>query len=153
MNKGHIRKARIDDAGEIHKLINQFAAQELMLARALSEIYELLRDFLVYEYNQRVIACCALHISWKELAEIRSLAVSPRYKKRGIARGLICAAIKEAKSLGCKSTFVLTYIPGFFSKFGFRRVSKARLPHKIWADCVKCAKFPDCKEVAMIKKL
>lgn len=153
MSAAEIRKAKVRDVGQIQGLINQFAKQELMLPRSLSGIYESLRDFWTCELNNRIIGCCALHVAWKELAEIRSLAVSRYYQKKGFARQLINAAINEAKELGCKSVFALTYVPDYFRKFGFRRVSKERLPHKIWAECIDCPKFPDCKEIALIKKL
>jgi len=148
-----IRKARIEDIVQIQKLINQFAKQELMLPRSLLNLYESLRDFLVCELNHRIVGCCALHIAWKDLVEIRSLAVNRRYQGRGIGRQLISAAITEAKELGCQAIFTLTYIPDYFKKSGFRKVSKDKLPHKIWAECINCPKFPDCKEVALIKKL
>ncbi|MFH1577940.1 MAG: N-acetyltransferase [Candidatus Omnitrophota bacterium] len=148
-----IRKARIKDIGQIRGMINQFAKDELMLPRSLFEIYESLRDFWVCEGNRRIIGCCALHVTWQDLSEIRSLAVSRRYQKKGIGRQLVDAAITEARGLGCKSIFTLTYVPGYFKKYGFRRVSKKRLPHKVWAECINCTKFPNCKEVALIKKL
>ncbi len=148
-----IRKARIKDIERIQELINQFAKQELMLPRSLSDLYESLRDFLVYEHNQRIVGCCALHIIRQGLVEIRSLAVNRHHQNKGIGRQLVNAAIVEAKQLGCESVFLLTYIPDYFKSFGFRKISKEKLPHKIWVECINCPKFPDCKEVALIKKL
>ena len=55
--------------------------------------------------------------------------------------------------MGVKRVFALTYEPEFFEKLGFERVDKAVLPHKIWTDCVKCVKFPDCDEIALVKEL
>ncbi len=148
-----IRKAQIEDVAEIQALINQFAKQELMLPRSLSELYESLRDFWVYQQGKRIIACCALHVAWKDLAEIRSLAVKSIYQKRGIGSRLIDAAINEARELGCRSIFVLTYIPDYFKRHGFRKIDKDRLPHKVWAECITCPRFPHCNEVALIKRL
>ena len=148
-----IRKARIEDIAQIHVLINQFAKHELMLPRSLSELYEALRDFWVCEQRNRIVGCCALHITWEDLAEIRSLAIKSQWQKKGIGSQLINVAIKEARQLGCKSIFALTYIPDYFKQFGFRRINKEKLPHKIWAECITCPKFPDCKEIAIIKRL
>ena len=148
-----IRKARIKDLGQIQSLINQFAKQELMLPRSLSDLYESLRDFWVCEQNRRIVGCCALHITWQDLAEIRSLVVKKSWQKRGIGRQFINTALKEARELGCKTIFALTYIPGYFKRLGFRKISKDKLPHKIWAECINCPKFPNCKEIALIKKL
>jgi len=65
-------------------------------------------------------------------------------------RDLVDACLSEAVTLGIYKLFVLTYEPKFFEKFGFSQIDKAMLPHKIWADCLKCVKFPDCDETAMI---
>lgn len=148
-----IRKARLQDVEAIHALINKFAGKGFLLPRSFLGIYESLRDFWVCEINKRIVACCALHITWKDLCEIRSLAVSSRVQNKGIGGDLIKIAFCEAKEMGCKSIFVLTFIPGYFKRFGFRRVSKDKLPHKIWAECISCSKFPDCKEIALVKKL
>lgn len=148
-----IRKAEIQDIKQIQKLINSFAKQDLMLPRSLNELYENLRDFWVAEENNKLIGCCALHISWDDLAEIKSLAVEKRRQAKGIGRGLVLTCLKEAKQLGAKKIFVLTYRPDYFKKFGFKRIRNSELPHKIWAECINCPKFPNCQEVALLKKL
>ena len=148
-----IRKARVKDAGQIQALVNSYAKQELMLPLSLLQVYEGLRDFWVYEAGGRIAGCCALRITWQDLAEIRSLAIKKQYRKKGIGHQLISMALEEAEGLGTKAIFVLTYIPEYFKKYGFRRIDKNKLPHKIWAECINCLKFPDCNEVALIKKL
>jgi len=148
-----IRKARIKDIKQIQSLINFFAKQDLMLPRSLNELYDNLRDFWVFEENKKIIACCALHICWEDLAEIKSLAVEKNRHKKGIAQQLMFACIKEAKELGAKKLFVLTYLPQYFRKFGFRRIGHSQLPHKIWAECINCCKFPNCQEIALLKTL
>jgi len=148
-----IRKARIEDIKRIQELINYFARRNVMLPRSLNELYENIRDFWVFEDRGRVIGCCALHISWQDLVEVKSLAVEKSKQKMGIGTRLVEVAIGEAKELGAKKIFVLTYQPGFFKQFGFKKIKTASLPHKIWAECINCPKFPDCQETAMIKKL
>jgi amino-acid N-acetyltransferase len=148
-----IRKAKIKDIKLIQELINGFAKQDIMLPRSLSELYENIRDFWVIEENKRIAGCAAMHISWDNLAEIKSLAVAKRYHKKGFGRELVAACLEEAGLLGAKKVFVLTYKPKFFVKFGFRKVSHSSLPHKIWAECINCCKFPNCQEVALLKKL
>lgn len=149
-----IRKAQIKDIKQIQQLVNSFAAQDLMLPRSLNNLYENLRDFWVAQaQSKKIIGCCALHVSWDELAEIRSLAVQKSKQRKGIGRQLVSACFKEAKSLGAKKVFVLTYIPDFFQKFGLGIIEHSKLPHKIWMDCINCAKFPNCKEVALEKEI
>jgi len=148
-----IRKAKLKDVKEIQRLIKQYSARGDILPRSLSELYDHLRDFFVYIRNRKMVGICALHICWDDLAEIRSLAVREEDRKSGIGAKLVKACLKESKALGLKQVFALTYQPEFFEKVGFRKVDKAVLPHKIWTDCLKCVKFPDCDEVALVKEL
>ena len=144
-----IRKARIPDAKAIHKLLITYAQQELMLPRSLPDIYERIRSFYVYEVAGEILGTVSLHVCWEDLAEVRSLAVVQTQVKKGVGRQLVQACIEEARDLGLKKVFALTYQPVFFEKMGFQYIEKAQLPQKIWSDCVKCTKFPDCDEIAM----
>jgi len=145
-----IRKAVITDTKKIQRLVNDFARKEEMLPRALNELYESLRDFIVYEDRGEVVGVCALRILWEDLAEIRSLAVLRESQGAGIGRLLVKRCLKEAKDLGIKRVFALTYKPEFYKKNGFSDIDKAKLPQKIWGDCLKCHKFPECDEHAVI---
>jgi amino-acid N-acetyltransferase len=148
-----IRKAKVTDVKSIQKLINQYAKRDKMLPRSLNELYENIRDFFVYAEGNKVYGCCALHIDWEDLSEIKSLAVAPGKAGTGIGRKLLEECLKEAKALRIKKVFALTYVPGFFVQFGFKVVDKALLPHKIWSECIKCVYFPGCKEIAVMKEL
>ena len=148
-----IRKARISDVKEIQKLLTNFASRGEMLSRSLSELYEALRDFYVFEENGQLLGTSALHIVWEDLAEVRSVAVAEDAGRRGIGSQVVGACLDEARQHGLKRVFCLTYKPDFFAKFGFRVVDKSELPHKVWGDCIKCVKFPDCDEIAMILDL
>jgi amino-acid N-acetyltransferase len=148
-----IRKARIEDIKQIQEIINAFARQDLMLPRSLNELYENLRDFWVAEERGKVFGCSALHISWDDLAEIKSVAVAKNKQKKGFGDTLVSACLNEAKEMGAKKVFVLTYKPEYFKRFGFRRVKNDQLPHKIWAECINCCKFPNCQEIALLKTL
>lgn len=145
-----IRKAQIADVKDIQKLLMTFANRGDMLSRSLSELYESLRDFYVVEEQGLLLGVAALHIVWEDLAEVRSVAVTEDSGRKGIGSRLVQACISEARAIGLKRIFCLTYKPDFFAKHGFRLVDKAELPHKVWGDCIKCPKFPDCDENAMI---
>ena len=144
-----IRKALIPDVREIHRLLLDYARDGLLLSRSLAELYESLRDFYVFEVDGRVVGTAALNICWEDLAELRSLAVHPDFNGRGAGRELVLACLAEARLLGIHRVFALTYKQAFFEKLGFTVIEKSQLPHKIWGDCMKCAKFPDCDEIAM----
>ncbi|OGW26404.1 MAG: GNAT family N-acetyltransferase [Nitrospirae bacterium GWC2_42_7] len=148
-----IRKAKIADLKEVHKLVNEFARKGEMIPRSLNELYEKIRDFLVVEDKGKISGVCALHILWEDLAEIRSLAVRKEYQGKGIGQKLVKECMKEAKALGIKRVFALTYNTDFFSRLGFKEIDKSDLPQKIWSDCIRCPKFPECDEHAMILDL
>ena len=145
-----IEKAKISDVPQMHKLINYFADKGEMLPRPLSELYENIRDYFVVRHGERVIACAALHVSWSDLAEIKSLAVAEASQSEGIGAQLVEACLREAKEIGVPTVFCLTYKPAFFEKFGFSQRDKMELPRKVWTECYRCSKFPNCDEVALI---
>jgi amino-acid N-acetyltransferase len=148
-----LRRARMPDVAAMHRLINHFAERNEMLPRSLSEIYENLRDYMVAEANGELAGCCALHVTWSDLAEVKSLAVREDRRGLGLGGQLVNACLEEGKTLGVPRVFVLTYIPDYFVRFGFRQVEKAELPQKVWSECIRCPKFPDCGEVGMVLEL
>jgi amino-acid N-acetyltransferase len=148
-----IRKATLRDVKEIQRLVKLYSNRGEMLPRSLSELYDHLRDFHVHLRNRKIIGVCALHLCWEELAEIRSLAVQEEARRKGVGAGLVKACLDESKRLGVKRVFALTYRTEFFQRLGFQEVDKSMLPHKIWTDCLKCVKFPDCDEIAMVKEI
>jgi amino-acid N-acetyltransferase len=148
-----IRKAKLSDSEAIHKLVNYYAKKGLMLARSRSSIYEYIRNYSVMEIDGEVVGIGALTILWVDLAEIRTLAVKESLAGQGIGKKLVEHFINEAKELGIKKVFTLTYQTAFFEKCGFNTVSKEHMPHKIWKDCLNCPKFPNCDEVLMVTEL
>jgi len=148
-----IRKAKLSDIESIYQLIFQNAQKNLMLPRALSELYEHLRDYAVAVKEKKIIGVCGLGICWEDLGEIKSLAVDTNFMGRGIGKSLVNFCLLEASEIGLKKVFALTYIPEFFQKLGFQEIEKEELPHKIWADCVRCPKFPKCDETAVIYQI
>ena len=145
------RKARFQDAETIYNLIYDYAQKGEMLARSRNTIYETMRDMVVAENEDgEVVGVGGLHITWDSLAEVRSMAVSSKYKRHGIGSGIVKELIREGKEMGVKKIFALTYKPQFFITLGFREVKKEDLPHKVWKECIDCPKFPDCDETAMI---
>ncbi len=149
-----IRKARQQDVRFIHRLLAHYGGQGLLLARPLTDLYEFLRDFVIAEDSEgEAVGTCALHLCWEDLCEVRSLAVLPERQGEGWGGRLVETCCSEAVTLGFGQIFALTYVPKFFTRFGFREVDKQMLPNKIWADCLNCVKFPDCDEIAMLLEL
>ena len=136
-------------------MISRFAQTGLVIPRPLGELYTAVREFFVYELPERglIAGACALHITWEDLGEIRSLVVREEFQGTGIGAELVRACLSEARDLGLSRVFVLTVAPDFFEKLGFKLIEKSELPHKVWADCVRCPKFPECDEVALVKDI
>ncbi len=148
---GNIRRARTGDVVVMQQIINGFADRGAMLHRSMSQLYENIRDFFVIEESGKIVGCAALHISWKDLAELKSLAVLEEAQGRGYGMQLIQACLSEAEEIGISRVFALTYVPQLFEKAQFTIVDKSLLPRKVWTECVYCPKFHDCTEIAVIR--
>jgi len=148
-----VRPASIQDVPEIHHLLEVYAQQGNLLPRTMSELYRHLRDFFVVESAGRVVACAALEIFTESLGEIRSLVVADGHQGRGLGRLLVERVLEEAATIGLSRLMALTYVPAFFHKLGFRTVSKDTLPEKVWGVCVKCYKYNQCDEIAVLREL
>ncbi|HWQ73651.1 MAG TPA: N-acetyltransferase [Desulfitobacteriaceae bacterium] len=145
-----LRKAKLGDVEGMMTLINNYAQQGSMLPRSRSMLYENIREFLVAVESNQIVAVASLHIIWEDLAEIRALAVAPKFMGRGIGMNLVTSLINEALDLGCYKVFALTYQTEFFERCGFHIISKDEMPQKVWKECVNCIKFPNCDEVAVM---
>ena len=141
------------DAQGIHELVNFYADREEMLHRSAPEVCENIRDYVIAETDGEIVACCGLHVNLDSLAEIKSLAVSEQFQGQGIGSQLVERCLEEAIQLGVPTIFALTYRPAFFERLGFTRAPKSMLPRKVWGECIRCPRFPDCGEIAVVKDL
>jgi amino-acid N-acetyltransferase len=148
-----VRKAAMGDISKLLRLINGYAAKGIMLPRTEFEMSENIRDFMVIYAGPELAGCGALHFYSPQSAEIRSLAVDPRWKSLGIGSRIVGALEAEGREFGLQSVFAFTYVPKFFHKLGYHDVDRGELPLKVWKDCLRCAKFNSCDEVALLKTL
>jgi amino-acid N-acetyltransferase len=148
-----VRKASMRDIAPIIGLINSYAAKGIMLPRTEFEMSEHIRDFSVAYDGDLLVGCGGLHFYTPLSAEVRSLAVQPEIKQHGIGRMLVEALEREAREHDLESIFAFTYAPGFFEKVGFTEVERGELPLKVWKDCLRCPKFQNCDEIAVIRRL
>lgn len=147
------RKATFNDIEQIFALVNDYASDGVMLARSRNTLYETLRDMVVAEDEQgEIVGVGGLHILWDRLAEVRTMAVSPRLTRHGIGAEIVKRLLEEGRKIGVTKFFTLTYKPGFFQTLGFHTVTKETLPPKVWKDCIDCPKFPNCDEIALIRE-
>ncbi len=149
-----IRPAKVTDVKEIHKIVEFYADNKEMLHRSLNSIYENIQEYVVVENEEgKIVACGALHVAWEDLAEIKALAVSEKYKKQGLGKKIVHQLQKNAAELGVSKVFALSFKPDFFIKLGYTVIPKETLPHKIWSECINCHLFPDCGEVPLLLPL
>jgi amino-acid N-acetyltransferase len=124
-----------------------------MLPRTEFEMSEHIRDFSVAYDGELLAGCGALHFYTPTTAEVRSLAVLPEIKQHGIGRAIVEALEHEAHENDLEAIFAFTYVPQFFGKLGFSEIERGELPLKAWKDCLRCPKFQNCDEIAVLKRL
>lgn len=148
-----VRMAETDDVEAMHALLLPWSEKKIVLPRTHDSLYQHLQEFVVAEYDGKLVGLAALHVYQANLAEIRSLVVCDSHQGMGIGKLLVEACEKVAVGLGLEKVFSLTYVTGFFGRMGYSVVQKESLPHKIWTACIHCEKFTNCDEVAMEKRL
>jgi len=144
-----IRKAELRDVPALFKLISRYAAEQVLLPRPLTNLYEDVWEFTVAEEDGELLGCGALKFYNQELAEIRSLCVDAALKSKGVGRLLTEALMDEAERCGIKTVFALTVVPAFFEKLGFQKAPRERFPIKVFQDCLGCPKYSCCDEIAV----
>lgn len=147
------RRARAADVAGIHALISAYAAQGLLLPRSAEEIRARVAHFLVMDEGGRVAGCVALEPYGTELAEIRSLAVAPEGRGRGLGARLLRHALAAARRRGYARVFAVTHAPRFFMHHGFSPQPRQSLVEKIERDCAGCAKRRHCRLSAVVAVL
>lgn len=146
-----VRSAILPDATAVWRLIDAHVADGTLLPRALPEICENIRDFVVAEHAGTVVGCAALHLYGPHLAEIRSVAVSPDFRGRGAGRRLVAALLREAERQRAACVCLFTRIPDYFSALGFSAVKGHVLPDKVYKDCQLCPRRHACDEITMVR--
>jgi amino-acid N-acetyltransferase len=144
------RRAKISDAAAIHSLVAYYAAQALLLPRAVEEIRANISHFIVQEDSHRILSCLSLESYGADLAEIRSIAVDPENRGRGFGARLIASALAEARRRGIARVFAVTHAPRFFERQGFAAATRQSLAEKIERDCRACSQQRTCNLVAVI---
>jgi argininosuccinate lyase len=153
-SNGHVlRRAEISDVPSIARLMAEFVAQGVLLPRPVGELYQCIREFHVATIGNEVVACGALRLLWGDLGEVRSLAVRPDQRGKGMGAAIVDAVVADARSLGLPRVIALTREVPFFESCGFTQATRESLPRKVWTDCVQCPRRHACDEVAMVLDL
>ncbi len=127
-----LRRARTADVPAIRRLVELYASQRILLGKAPVTLYEDVQEFWVADLNGVVVGCGALHVLWQDLAEVRTVAVDPAYRGRGIGHRILQRLLETARELGVTRVFVLTFEVDFFARHGFVPVDGMPVPHDVY---------------------
>lgn len=127
-----VRRARTADVPAMRRLVELFASERILLAKAPVQYYEDVQEFFVAELDGEVVGCAALHVLWEDLAEIRSVAVDPSAQGHGFGSLLVTRVLEVARELGIQRIFVLTFEVAFFERFGFREIAGAPVAPEVY---------------------
>jgi amino-acid N-acetyltransferase len=145
-----IARARIGDVPAVAALVERYARRGEVLPRLPQDVYETVREWVVAKQEDGLVGCGSLVVLWADMAEIRSLVVTPELHGRGIGGQIVRRLLADAAALEIPQVIALTRRPDFFARLGFNKVARESLPRKIWKDCMHCTKFTGCDEVAMV---
>ena len=148
-----VRSAKSQDVERIASIIAHRAVQGVMLPRSVAALSAALDTYVVADEAGEVVGCGGLDVYTQESAEIYGLATAPEGSPPGTGKAIVQALVARARRQKISNVFALTLAPGFFSKLGFRTVTHADLPLKVWKDCVACPKYGNCDEIAMVLNL
>lgn len=125
MNGITTRPARTADVVAIHALIAPYVEQNIILRKDLVVLYEAVQEFIVAEDGRgEIVGCGALHVLWRDLGEIRTVATSRNVRGRGVGGSIVRGLVARAHELGLERLFCLTFETEFFAKHGFAAVDE-----------------------------
>ncbi len=147
-----IRPAKTGDVRAIRAMVDSYAPNGRLLSKATVTLYEDVQEFLVAVQGDEVVGCGALHVMWEDLAEVRTLAVHPDFRRSGVGSKILAAQIERARSLGIKRVFCLTFETEFFGRHGFREIEGAPVEQAVFEQLLQSydegvAEFLDLERV------
>lgn len=133
-----IRRARTGDVPGIQELVGPLVQRRILLGKETVTFYEAVQEFRVAEDAEgRLIGCGALHVMWKDLGEVRTLAVSEDWLGKGVGHALLARLEEDARELGLDRLFCLTFEVGFFSRNGFEDMGAEAVDPQLYAELVR----------------
>jgi amino-acid N-acetyltransferase len=147
-----VRRATTRDVGAVKRLVDWYAEKRILLGKARVTLFEDVQEFWVAEAAGRVVGCGALHVMWEDLAEVRTLAVDPAWRTRGVGALVLGRLIETARELGVRRVVCLTFEVEFFSRHGFRPTDGIPVAPELFAELVQSfdegvAEFLDLERV------
>ena len=133
----HVRRARAGDVRGIRALVTPLTEARVLVAKETVSYYEALQEFRVAEVDGHLAGCGALHVMWEDLAEVRTLAVADAFRGRGVGSAILDALVDDARELGVRRLFCLTFEVGFFAAHGFAPVDGTPVAPEVFAELLR----------------
>lgn len=125
-----------------------------LLDKPTVTLYEDVQEFWVAVDREtgEVAGAGALHVLWEDLAEVRTLAVDPAWRGRGVGGVLLERLLAHGAALGVTRVFCLTFEVEFFARHGFRPIEGTPVAPSVYAELLRSydegvAEFLDLERV------
>jgi amino-acid N-acetyltransferase len=132
-----VRRARTGDVRAVARLVERYAQGRILLGKESVTLYEDVQEFRVAEAGGEVVGCGALHVMWEDLAEVRTLAVDPAWRGHGVGHAILEALVGQARELGVRRLFCLTFEVEFFARHGFRPIEGTPVAPEVYAELLR----------------
>jgi amino-acid N-acetyltransferase len=153
-NEITVRRARTSDVPAVRRLLDGYVRGSILLDKPTVTLYEDIQEFWVAERDEdaEVVACGALHVMWQDLAEVRTLAVDPAQRGKGIGHLVLEKLLRTASWLGVRRIFCLTFEVDFFAKHGFVEIGETPVDRDVFGELLRSndegvAEFLDLERV------
>lgn len=138
----------------VRVLLDSYVRDRILLDKPTVTLYEDIQEFWVAERDEdaAVVACGALHVMWEDLAEVRTLAVHPGHRGKGVGHQVLAKLLQTARWLGVRRIFCLTFEVDFFAKHGFVEIGETPVDGDVFGELLRSndegvAEFLDLERV------
>ncbi|WP_341578368.1 amino-acid N-acetyltransferase [Microbacterium schleiferi] len=138
MTEFSVRPARTADVRAIQALLEPWVQRRVLLGKDLVVLFESVQQFTVAEdADGNLIGCGALHVMWDDLGEIRTLIVADEWLHHGVGRAIVDRLEENARALGLRRLFCLTFEVEFFSARGFEVIGEQVVDPDVYSQLVR----------------
>ena len=149
-----LRPARPADVRAIAELVRPYAERRVLIAKDLISYFEDIQEFIVAEEipgvagpggadgceasaTPRIVGCGALHVMWDDIAEVRTLAVHPDAVGTGLGSAILRELIAQAREMGLKRVFCMTFEEPFFGAHGFEPIEGTPVGADVFSEMLR----------------
>jgi amino-acid N-acetyltransferase len=128
-----VRRARTSDVPSVKALVDVYAGR-ILLEKNLVTLYEAVQEFWIAELDGELVGCGALHVLWSDLGEVRTVAVHPKVRGKGVGHAVVEHLLAVARELHLERIFVLTFEVDFFGGHGFEEIDGTPVTAEVYEE-------------------